>query len=136
MIRTFSELQRLTTFKERYDYLRLNGSVGATTFGFDRYLNQTLYTSREWRSAREAVIIRDNGCDLGIDGYEIRIGILIHHMNVVTPEDIENRNFDIFNPNFLICTTHTTHQAIHYGDEKLLAKKPIVRYAGDTCPWH
>lgn len=136
MSRTFRELRKLETFKERYDYLRLSGSVGESTFGFDRYLNQVLYTSREWRSARDEVIIRDGGCDLGIDEYEIRGRIIIHHMNPINVKDIEKRNPDIFNPEFLICTTHITHQAIHYGDESLLPKKPVVRYAGDTCPWH
>ena len=135
MKRTFRELRKLQTFKERYDYLRLSGSVGVSTFGFDRYLNQVLYTSRDWRDARDAVIIRDWGCDLGIEEYEIRGRLVIHHMNPISVKDIESRNPDIFNPEFLVCTTHITHQAIHYGDESLLPKKPVVRYAGDTCPW-
>ena len=135
MIRTYTELSKLTTFEERYQYLRLYGSVGKETFGFDRYLNQILYQSRKWKSSRDSVIIRDNGCDLGVYGYEIRGRIIIHHMNVVTLEDIEKDSDLLYDPEFLISTTHDTHNAIHYGDENLLAKAPIIRSINDTCPW-
>jgi len=133
--RTFTELQRLRTFKERYDYLRLKGFVGESTFGFDRYLNQMLYTSIRWRRVRDEIIVRDGGCDLGIVGYEIHGKILIHHMNPISVEDIEKDRSDIFNPEFLICTSLNTHQAIHYSDESLLPKLPVVRLPGDTSPW-
>lgn len=136
MIRTYSELSQLKTFEERYRYLKLGGIVGQETFGFDRYLNQVFYTSKEWRSVRDKVIIRDNGCDLGIEEYEINGHmILIHHMNPITVEDILNCEDYIFDPEFLICTTKRTHNAIHYGDESLLPQKPVVRRKNDTCPW-
>lgn len=133
--RCYSDLRRLKTFEERFEYLRLGGIVGESTFGFDRYLNQALYRSSKWREVRDKVIIRDNGCDLGINGYEIISGILIHHMIPITIEDIENRDPKIFNPEFLICTSRRTHNAIHFGDESLLPKDPIERYQYDTCPW-
>lgn len=135
MNRSFSELQRLKTFEERYFYLQLKGNVGESTFGFDRYLNQMLYKSGRWRKARTEVIIRDNGCDLGIDDREIQDKIIIHHMNPITIEDVEQGRDFVFDPEFLICTTDRTHNAIHYGDEKLLPRLPIERRAGDTCPW-
>lgn len=136
MIRTYSELSQLKTFEERYRYLKLGGIVGQETFGFDRYLNQVFYTSKEWRSVRDKVIIRDNGCDLGIEEYEINGHmILIHHINPITVDDILNREDYIFDPEFLICTTKRTHNAIHYGDESLLPQKPVVRRKNDTCPW-
>ena len=131
----YRELRRLATFEERFKYLKLHGRVGEETFGFDRYLNQKLYTSREWQAARDKVILRDNACDLGIPGYEIYSHILIHHMNPVTPSDIIHGNEDIFDLDFLICTTSRTHRAIHYGDESLLIKAPIVRRQYDTIPW-
>lgn len=134
-IRTYSELSRLHTFEERYQYLRLGGSVGHDTFGFDRYLNQVFYRSQRWKSIRDQVIVRDNGCDLGVEGYEIYGRILIHHMNPITLADIEKESEFLLNPEFLIATTHVTHNAIHYGDESLLAKAPIVRSRNDTCPW-
>lgn len=134
-IRTYTELSKLATFEERYHYLRLYGSVGKETFGFDRYLNQILYQSRKWKSSRDSVIIRDNGCDLGVDGYEIKGRIIIHHMNVVTLDDIEKDSGVLYDPEFLISTTHNTHNAIHYGDENLLGKSPVVRSLNDTCPW-
>lgn len=134
-IRTYSELITLPTFKERFEYLRLNGIVGKDTFGFDRYMNQIFYKSREWQSLRNQIIIRDNGCDLGVDGYEIHGKILIHHMNPITPDDIVERSDHLLNPDFLISTTLTTHNAIHYGDEKLIDKEPIERSKNDTCPW-
>lgn len=134
-IRRYSELSELKTFKERYDYLRLDGIVGAETFGFDRFMNQIFYKSREWKSVRDAVIIRDSGCDLGMEGYEIHGKILIHHMNVISKQDIEDRSEYLLDPEYLICTTHGTHNAIHYGDEGLLIRTPIERSKNDTCPW-
>lgn len=131
----YSELSRLTTFEERYAYLRLNGAVGEKTFGFDRYLNQVFYRSKEWKRVRDLVIIRDNGCDLGILGYEIHGRILIHHLNPISVEDIELRTRTLLDPEYLICTTHNTHNAIHYGDEGLLIRAPIQRTKHDTCPW-
>ena len=135
MNRSFSELSKLKTFEERYFYLQLKGNVGESTFGFDRYLNQMLYKSVRWRKARGQVIIRDNGCDLGIEDREIQDKIIIHHMNPITIDDVEQGLDHVFNPEFLICTTDRTHNAIHYGDENLLQKLPISRCAGDTCPW-
>lgn len=134
-IRTYSELVSIPTFEERFLYLRLDGLVGEETFGFNRYLNQTLYRSDEWRSIRDQIIIRDNGCDLGMDGYEIQGRILIHHLNPITKEDIINRSSVIFDPNNLVCVSHITHNAIHYGNEVLLPKVPKERTKNDTCPW-
>ena len=135
-IKTYSELIQLPTFKERYRYLRLKGRVGRDTFGHDRYLNQILYQRHpKWKSARDYVIIRDNGCDLGVEGYEIHSKIIVHHMNPITMDDIENESDFLFDPEFLICTTHITHNAIHYGDEDLLIAEPIIRTKNDTCPW-
>lgn len=135
IIRSFRELRKLKTFEDRYRYLRLNGIVGEETFGFDRYLNQILYNSKRWRSTRDNIIIRDNGCDLGIDEYEIQGRIIIHHMNPITIEDVEMERDIVYDPNFLISTSHNTHNAIHYGDESLLPKLPIERKLNDTCPW-
>ena len=135
MIRTYSELRKLNTFKERYDYLRLYGRVGKETFGFDRYLNQIIYKLPEWKSVRDKVIVRDCGCDLGIEGYEIGEKILVHHMNPITMDDSINHSQDIFNPEYLICVSHQTHNAIHYGDESQLILDPIERSPNDTCPW-
>lgn len=134
-IKTYSELILLNTFEERYKYLRLNGSVGEDTFGFDRYLNQKFYQSPEWKRLRDKVIIRDNGCDLGIEGREIRGKIVIHHMNPIRIRDILDLSDYLLNPNYLISVTHETHNAIHYGDENLLMKDPIERKKNDTCPW-
>lgn len=134
-IKTYSELITLPTFEERFLYLQLNGSVGKDTFGFDRYLNQIFYRSKRWRSIRDQVIIRDNGCDLGMDGYEIYGNILIHHMNPITMEDIERESEFLLDPEYLIATTHKTHNAIHYGDASLLPTMPIERSRNDTCPW-
>ena len=136
-IRTYSELIKLQTFEERYEYLKLGGKVGEETFGFDRYLNQILYTSPEWRSLRNYIITRDCGCDLGVPGRDIPEGvkIIIHHMNPITVEDILNRSEFVFNPEYLICTIKITHDAIHYGNSELLYKDPIVRSKNDTCPW-
>lgn len=134
-IRTYSELILLPTYEERFRYLRLDGEVGKDTFGFDRYLNQIFYKSSEWKSIRDWVIIRDNGCDLGVDGREIYGRILIHHMNPITKEDVLNRTDLLLNPEYLICTSKLTHDAIHYGDEDLLIKDPVIRRPNDTCPW-
>lgn len=134
-MRTYSELSTLKTFEDRFKYLQLNGDVGVETFGFDRYLNQVFYRSPEWKRVRDIVIIRDNGCDLGVEGYDIHGKILVHHMNPVLLRDINDRNEDLLNPEFLICTTHQTHNAIHYGDESLLPRGPIERKPYDTCPW-
>lgn len=136
MIRTYTELQRISTFEGRYKYLALHGEVGRSTFGFDRYLNQDFYQSREWRQARREVIIRDNGCDLGVEGWEINENLYVHHMNPMTPDDIVHGNPDILNPDFLITVSHETHNAIHYGDERLLPRQPYVeRTPGDTKLW-
>ena len=135
MIRTYSELSRLKTFKERYEYLRLDGVVGENTFGFDRYLNQVFYKSKEWKDIRRFVIIRDNGCDLGVEGYEIHTNIIIHHMNPIRQDDILSRTDLLMNPEYLITTMLNTHNAIHYGTEELLATAPISRSKNDTCPW-
>lgn len=134
-IRTYSDLSKLTTFEDRYNYLRLNGFVGKETFGFDRYLNQVFYKSAKWRSVRDFVIVRDNGCDLGIEGREIYGKIIIHHMNPITIQDIEQESDFLLDPEFLISTVHETHNAIHYGDENLLIHTPIERKPNDTCPW-
>lgn len=134
-IRTYSELSSLPTFKERYEYLRLNGFVGKDTFGFDRYLNQIFYRSKEWQKIRRQVIIRDNGCDLGVDDFLIHGKILIHHMNPISKEDILERSEILLNPEYLITTTMQTHNAIHYGDEQQLAILPEERSPNDTCPW-
>ena len=135
IIKTYSELMKLKTFEERYEYLKLGGIVGKETFGFDRYLNQTFYKTDEWLSIRDHVIVRDNGCDLGIEGREIHSRILVHHMNPITKEDILSRSEYLLNPEYLICTIKSTHDAIHYGDESLLIKIPVERRKNDTCPW-
>lgn len=134
-LRTYSELAQLPTFRERFEYLKLDGTIGEDTFGFDRYLNQIFYKSKEWAAVRREVIIRDNGCDLGMDGYEIRGKILIHHMNPIRQQDILMRSELLLNPEYLITTVLSTHNAIHYGDEKLLPIVPLERSRNDTCPW-
>lgn len=134
-IRTYAEVSRFNTFEERFDYLRLDGAVGASTFGFDRYINQDFYRSHEWKQARRGVILRDNGCDLGVPGYDIHVEALVHHMNPMVPEDIINHEEWILNPDFLILTTKKTHNAIHYGNISLLPKVTIERRAGDTKLW-
>ena len=133
--KTYSELITIPTFEERFEYLRLKGSVGKDTFGYDRYLNQILYNSPEWKRLRNQIIIRDNGRDLGCEGYEIYGRILIHHMNPITVEDIVSRDPIVFDPENLICVSHNTHNAIHYGDENLLIMAPVERTKNDTCPW-
>lgn len=140
IIRTYSELITLPTFIERYRYLRLDGRVGEETFGFDRYLNQLFYKSDEWLAIRDYVILRDTGSgdyckDLGVEGHDIHGRILIHHMNPITKEDILHRSDFLLNPEYLISTIKSTHDAIHYGDESLLIQAPIERRRNDTCPW-
>ena len=135
MIKSYSELIRFQTFKERFDYLKLSGKVGAETFGYDRYLNQALYTSDEWRRFRRDVIVRDNGCDLGLEGFDIKSRLIVHHINPITLEQIEDRDPMIFDPNNVICVSHNTHEALHYGNESLLPQDPIERFAGDTKLW-
>lgn len=134
-IRSYSKLIKLQTFEERFDYLKLDGVVGEDTFGFDRYLNQQFYRSREWKRIRDQVILRDNGCDLGVDGYEIHGRVLIHHMNPISTDDIHTMSDFLMNPEYLICVTHRTHNAIHYGDNNLIITAPIERTKNDTCPW-
>lgn len=135
-IKTYSELIELDTFKDRYYYLKLGGSVGIDTFGFDRYLNQAFYKSKEWSDIRDYVIVRDNGCDLGVEGYEIHNRILIHHMNPISKADILNRTDILLNPEYLISTTKRTHDAIHYGDDRFITDlQIIVRAPNDICPW-
>lgn len=133
--RSYSELEQLKTFEDRFTYLKMNGEVGRPTFGYDRYLNQKFYKSFEWKQIRNFVIVRDKGCDLGIDGYEIHGELLIHHMNPISPQDIQNGSRIVFDPEFLICTTSRTHLAIHFGDASLLPQLPVIRFPGDTIPW-
>lgn len=134
-IRTYSEMKRSGAFLERFRYLALPRSIGAETFGFDRHINQKFYRSRQWRLIRQHVIARDEGCDLGVDGYEIHDRILIHHMNPIGLGDIVEGNEAILDPEFLICTTHRTHNAIHFGDERQLPKPFVERRPGDTKLW-
>lgn len=134
-IRSYVELSRFKTFEERFAYLKLGGVLGDATFGYDRWLNQLFYKSREWQSVRKQVIIRDNGCDLGIPGFEIVSGLIVHHMNPVTVADLEHGEESVIDPNYLVCTSLKTHNAIHYGDESLLPRGPIVRKKGDTKLW-
>lgn len=135
VMRTYSELAQIDNFEDRFEYLKLGGEVGATTFGFDRYVNQQFYRSREWRLMRQKIIARDIGCDLGIEGYEIYDRIYIHHMNPMTVDDLTHGNEDILDPEYLISTTHRTHNAIHYGDASLLRKDLVERKPGDTKLW-
>ena len=134
-IRTYSELITMPSFEERYRYLKLDGVVGEKTFGFDRYLNQLFYSSKEWKTIRNFVITRDNGCDLGMEGHDIYGKILVHHMNPISKDDILGRSEYLLDPEFLISTIKNTHDAIHYGDESLLITAPIQRSKNDTCPW-
>lgn len=132
----YSDLKQFSTFEERFDFLKLNGSVGEETFGFDRYINQKFYRSEEWKKIRNDVIVRDNGTDLGIKDKEIIGKIIVHHMNPITKEDIENREEWVFNPDYLICVSPETHRAIHYGDSDMISKTEIIeRKPNDTCPW-
>lgn len=134
-IRRYSELKRLETFEDRFDYLSLGGSVGVSTFGFDRYINQRFYRSGEWQRARDDVIVRDNGCDLGVPGFEIYDRVVIHHINPMIPNDIIHGEEWIVNPDFLITTSQNTHNAIHYGDKTLLISEFVERRPGDTKLW-
>ena len=134
-IRTYSELIAIPTFEERFKYLQLNGNVGAETFGYDRVFNQRFYSSLEWKRLRDEIIFRDNGCDLGILDRRIMGKIFIHHMNPIMLEDIRESSEFLLNPEYLICMSFETHNAIHYGDENLLFKAPIERKRYDTCPW-
>lgn len=134
--KSYSDLILLPTFEERFRYLKLDGIVGEDTFGFRRWLNQTLYRSKEWRSFRDRVIARDNGCDLGVEGFEIYGTALIHHINPITYDDVINRSSCLFDMNNAITTVLDTHNAIHYGDEKFLSRNKVVsRTPNDTCPW-
>ena len=135
MNKSYSELIKLPTFDERFYYLKLEGKVAEDTFGSHRYLNQTLYRSPEWKEIRRKVIMRDNACDMALDGYEIPSKVLIHHINPITSEDIERESEFLFDPEYLITTTHSTHNAIHYGNISLLPTMPIERTKNDTCPW-
>lgn len=135
MTRTYSELMQLESFEERFEYLKLCGVVGESTFGSDRYLNQIFYNNPDWKAIRNQVIIRDNGCDLGCEDHPVYGQILIHHMNPITKDDILNRSSNLYDLNNLICVSNNTHQAIHYGDADLLPKKIVERRPNDTCPW-
>ena len=134
-IKTYSELITIPTFEERFEYLQLKGSVGKDTFGYDRHLNQVLYRSPEWKRLRNQIIIRDCGCDLACEGYDIHSKVLIHHLNPITVEDVLTRSRKVFDPDNLVCVSHSTHNAIHYGDVDLLVTGPIIRTKNDTCPW-
>ena len=134
-IKTYSELITIPTFEERFEYLQLKGSIGKDTFGYDRHLNQVLYRSPEWKRLRNQIIIRDCGCDLACDGYDIHSKVLIHHLNPITVEDVLARSRKVFDPDNLVCVSHNTHNAIHYGDVDLLVTGPIIRTKNDTCPW-
>lgn len=134
--RSYTELSKMKTIQERYEYLKLNGKIGSETFGFDRFFNQKFYRSKEWKDARRLVIIRDNSCDLGIEDFEIYDRITIHHMNPITKKDIIEENWEyLTDPEYLICASYLTHKAIHFGDANLLPKLPIERTPGDTCLW-
>lgn len=134
-VRTYSELIAIPTYKERFEYLKLDGAVGVDTFGYDRYLNQILYHSSEWRSFRNEMNLRDNGCDLAAEGYLIHGNFLLHHLNPITVDDVVNRRPNVFDPENVVTTILKTHNAIHYGDSSLLILEPIVRTKNDTCPW-
>ena len=135
MIRTYSELSNLQTFKERFDYLKLNGKVGEDTFGHSRFLNQDFYSSPEWRRTRRNIIVRDNGCDMGLEGYSIQGRIYVHHINPITVDDILERRPCLSDPENLICVSSMTHEAITYGIEDMLPTDPVIRRPNDTCPW-
>lgn len=135
MIRTYRDLSRLSTHRERFDYLKMGGVVGEATFGFERWMNQEFYRSTEWRHIRQFVIARDLGCDLAVEGYDIHDRVYVHHMNPLTKADIMNGDPAMLDPEFLICVTHRTHNAIHYGTEELLPKPMVERRPGDTKLW-
>lgn len=134
-VRTYSELMQLNTFEERFEYLKLNGSVCSQTFGFDRWMNQSFYRSSEWKRLRNSIIIRDSGCDLADPDRSIGSGIIIHHMNPIVLQDLIDQSEWLLNPEYLICVSHQTHNAIHYGDRELLINLPPERSKYDTCPW-
>lgn len=134
-IRTYSELIQISDYYDRFEYLKIGGKIGFETFGYDRYLNQILYASPEWRHFRDAIIIRDNGCDIAMPGFEIHDRLTVHHLNALTKEDILNRDPKIFDPENVVCVSHNTHMAIHYGSRDLLPQPIIVRTQNDTCPW-
>lgn len=134
-LRTYSEMIQIPDFKDRFEYLKLEGVVGTMTFGYDRYINQSLYRSYEWKKTRQRVIIRDDGCDLAHPDYPIPSRLIIHHINPITKEMIENRDPAIFDMNNLVCVSPITHEAIHYGDEELLPHDPVIRKPGDTKLW-
>lgn len=135
MIRTYSDLKKLNSFEDRFEYLKLSGSVGYSTFGFERFLNQKFYTSYEWQKVRRLVILRDNACDLGVLGYELPSRIVIHHMNPISLDDVKKGNPNILNPEYLISSSNTTHLAIHFGESSSLPKTPKLRLRGDTKLW-
>ncbi len=135
MIKTYNEMMQYTSFEERYKYLRLYGFIGEDTFGFNRYINQSFYSSQDWKSVRSKVIIRDNGCDLGCSERPIYGPIQIHHITPVTLEQLENEDPLLFDLNNLVCTSIITHRAIHYGDEDSLIKDYVPRTPGDTKLW-
>lgn len=135
ILRTYKELSQLKTFEERFDYLAIGGVIGESTFGFDRYLNQKFYKSKEWKQIRNYVIVRDNGCDLGMEGFELYGKIIIHHMNPIAAKDIIDVTDILLNPDYLISTSPNTHNAVHFGDASLLPKEPNERKPFDTCPW-
>lgn len=135
IMRTYSELIRIPSFEERFRYLKLEGAVGDSTFGSSRYLNQAFYKSEEWKKIRRDIILRDNGCDLAMEGYYIFDKIIIHHMNPISKDSIIHKDESIIDPEFLICVSPRTHNAIHYGDESLLPKGLVIRTPGDTTPW-
>jgi hypothetical protein len=135
MIRTYTDMVQFDTLEDRFEYLALRSSVGMATFGFDRWLNQQFYSSRIWKQVRNKVIVRDEGCDLGVDGYEIHSRVIIHHMNPIDAQQLVDGDESVFDPEFLICTTHNTHNAIHYGDRSLLPKEHKPRRMGDTKLW-
>lgn len=134
-MRTYSELLTFNTFEDRFNYLKLNGNVGEETFGFDRWLNQKFYKSKEWQSIRDFVIIRDCGCDLAMEGYDILDKLYVHHMNPIEQSDLIHSTDILVDPEYLVCVSHNTHNAIHYGDISLLVADPVVRKPNDTCPW-
>lgn len=135
-IRTYRELIQMPTLKERFRYLKLSGAVGKATFGYDRYLNQNFYRSQDWKRLRNEIIVRDDGCELGLEDHPIAGRIFIHHMNPIDDEDIINSTEYLMNPDYLICVSHDMHNAIHYGNEDILRAKDFMpRTPNDTCPW-
>jgi len=135
MLKSYSEMMKLKTYKDRYEYLKIGGSVGEETFGGSRWLNQVLYSSPEWKRFRREIILRDNGCDLACEDRPIATKVYIHHINPITPEDIKKRADNVFDPDNVVCCSHEMHQAIHYGDESLLSIDVPTRKPNDTCPW-